>query len=182
MAKAVRPSRIRESCAVSNTMVVGGPGNPTPSTLSSIIVDGGTLKRELGNHGFSKIRKRGLVEVQNGHFHEESVLIVDGELNINRTLGSVSVGINSVQTVGRLTVGPQGTLLGQGTIRGKVNVPFGGTVLPGTSPGTLTIDGDYEQTGGLLGIEIAGTARGQFDVLAVTGNAAPWRGAAAGLC
>jgi hypothetical protein len=48
---------------------------------------------------------------------------------------------------------------------------FGGTIFPGTSPGTLTIDGNYEQTGGLLGIEVAGTAPGQFDVLAVTGNA-----------
>ena len=47
---------------------------------------------------------------------------------------------------------------------------FGGTVFPGISPGTLTIDGDYEQTGGLLGIEIAGTAPGQFDVLEVTGD------------
>ena len=42
---------------------------------------------------------------------------------------------------------------------------------PGTSPGTLTIEGDYEQTGGRAGDRDRRHAPGQFDVLAVTGNA-----------
>ncbi len=98
---------------------------------------------------------------------------------INAAAGSASVGRNKVENAGELTVGPGGSLRGGsgGIIRGKVVVlprganQFGGQVFPGTSPGTLTIDGDYEQTGGLLGIEIGGTAAGEFDVLAVTGDA-----------
>ena len=41
----------------------------------------------------------------------------------------------------------------------------------GNSPGTLTIDGDYSQTGsGQLLIEIAGIAPGLFDLLLVSGT------------
>ncbi|MCG3146454.1 MAG: hypothetical protein HONDAALG_04546 [Gammaproteobacteria bacterium] len=61
--------------------------------------------------------------------------------------------------------GNGGTLLG--------NLLNGGTVAPGTSPGTITVDGDYSQLpGGRLVIEIGGLAPGiDFDVLDVTGTA-----------
>jgi hypothetical protein len=74
---------------------------------------------------------------------------------------------------GALFVTPNGTLSGTGTIFGHVvllggNDAFTGEVLPGNSPGTLTIAGDFEQqAGGALGIQIAGTAAGQFDVLKI---------------
>ena len=59
-----------------------------------------------------------------------------------------------------------GVLRGAGTVRRIVN--SGGTVEPGSSPGTLTIDGDFTQTaGGTLKLEIAGSATGQFDRLIV---------------
>jgi hypothetical protein len=49
---------------------------------------------------------------------------------------------------------------------------FGGTVKPGTSPGTLTIGGDYTQgSSGRLEMEIAGTAAGSFDRLIVSARA-----------
>lgn len=64
-----------------------------------------------------------------------------------------------------------GTLSGGGTINGSVE-NSGGVVSPGASPGTLTLNGNYTQgTGGRLEIEIAGTGAGQFDALAVSGNA-----------
>lgn len=64
-----------------------------------------------------------------------------------------------------------GTLRGAGTIAGAVE-NTGGVVEPGDSPGTLTLSGSYVQgTGGKLEIEIAGTGAGQFDTLAVGGNA-----------
>jgi hypothetical protein len=63
-----------------------------------------------------------------------------------------------------------GTLKGDGTLGGPVSNP-GGTVAPGSSPGTLTIRGDYTQgAGGTLAEEIAGTTPGsQFDHLVVGG-------------
>jgi len=64
-----------------------------------------------------------------------------------------------------------GTLSGGGTLQGSVD-NSGGTVAPGASPGTLTISNGYTQgPGGSLAIEIAGTGAGQFDGLAVGGNA-----------
>ena len=103
-----------------------------------------------------------------------------------RVNGTLTIDANGIATVGHetlpadpfghLSISTGGILSGNGTIPGNVHVlggsnQFGGTVLPGNSPGTLTIGGDYEQDGGLLGIEMSGTLQGQFDVLAVTENA-----------
>jgi CSLREA domain-containing protein len=62
------------------------------------------------------------------------------------------------------------TLSGAGTI--VANVTSAGSVGPGTSPGILTINGNYTQvSGGILNIEIGGTTvETQFDRLAVTGS------------
>ncbi|QDT73690.1 beta strand repeat-containing protein [Lacipirellula limnantheis] len=46
----------------------------------------------------------------------------------------------------------------------------GGTLAPGTSPGTTTVNGNYTQSSGALEIELGGTSAGQFDLLSVTGN------------
>ena len=85
--------------------------------------------------------------------------------------GTLIAAANSTVQVqgGPLDVGT-GTLSGSGTIVGSVS-NAAGTVAPGASPGTLTIAGSYTQTGGTLLIELGGAAPGQFDVLAVSGNA-----------
>jgi hypothetical protein len=63
-----------------------------------------------------------------------------------------------------------GTIGGSGTINGFI-VNRGATVAPGSSPGTLTIDGDYTHDGEAeLVIEIGGTSPGEFDVLHVLGD------------
>jgi hypothetical protein len=70
-----------------------------------------------------------------------------------------------------MVVGTGGTLTGNGDIIGDVLVD-GGTVSPGTSPGTLSINGDFHQLPtGLLTMEIGGTTLGaQYDQLLVSGN------------
>jgi hypothetical protein len=64
-----------------------------------------------------------------------------------------------------------GFLTGTGTITGDVNNH--GILLPGTSPGTLSIEGDYAQdNSGSLIIEIAGYLQGtEYDFLDISGNA-----------
>ena len=64
-----------------------------------------------------------------------------------------------------------GTLKGAGTVTGNVN--NSGTISPGASPGTLTINGNFVQaSSGVLNMEIAGLTPGtQHDQLVVNGNA-----------
>jgi hypothetical protein len=84
--------------------------------------------------------------------------------------GGVLGGLGTVNVATLNLLG--GVLNGTGTIIGNVN-NTAGTVSPGASPGTLTIDGNYVQgSGGTLAIEIGGTAAGtQYDQLVVTGDA-----------
>jgi len=65
-----------------------------------------------------------------------------------------------------------GVLAGAGEIEGPVT-NAGGTVRPGASPGTLTIDGSFtQQAGGTLAVEVDGTQPGTaFDRLVVSGAA-----------
>ncbi|MGK9452940.1 autotransporter domain-containing protein [Acidithiobacillus caldus] len=69
---------------------------------------------------------------------------------------------------GSVLVDPNGELRGHGTVVG--NVTNNGTVYPGGSIGTLTVEGNYVQTpGGTLAIEVSPTA---YDVLKISGTAA----------
>jgi fibronectin-binding autotransporter adhesin len=74
-------------------------------------------------------------------------------------------------TVNTSTLTNTGRLTGVGTVTGSVDNQSG-AVAPGASPGTLTVNGSYTQgAAGSLEVEIAGTGAGQFDKLAVSGNA-----------
>jgi outer membrane autotransporter protein len=96
----------------------------------------------------------------------------------NTYLGNTTIDLGSLIVDGSIAsaqtfVNPGGLLGGGGMIGGSVL--NSGIVSPGHSPGTLgtlTVNGNYTQTAnGTLRIEIAGTAPGQFDLLAVGGHA-----------
>jgi hypothetical protein len=90
-------------------------------------------------------------------------------------------GMNSLSEIdgtftGNATVPSQATLWGTGTITGDLTND--GLVRPGEDaepvalPGTLTVDGNYDQpSDGTLRIDVDGTAPGQYSVLQVDGNA-----------
>ncbi len=66
------------------------------------------------------------------------------------------------------------TILGSGTLDvSGIAFTNAGIVIPGTSPGTLTITGNFPQaTTGVINIELGGTAAGtEYDVLAISGDA-----------
>ncbi len=71
------------------------------------------------------------------------------------------------QVLGDVTVGPGGTLRGDGMIVGDV-LNRGGLIGPGNSPGTLHIDGSLTQQGGVFDIEIASPSLS--DVIDVSGD------------
>lgn len=104
-----------------------------------------------------------------------------GTLNVSNTLtvwkhgtvdvtgsGKVTVGTGAAAAAGTLRVDSGGMLSGPGTIVGNV-VNAGGRVSPG-DPVTLTVDGDYLQTSGVLDLQVAGAGPGQADMLAATGD------------
>ncbi len=74
-------------------------------------------------------------------------------------------------TAGTLELSTGSVLSGFGTL--GANVTKGGEVRPGTTPGILTINGNYTQTSaGILRIEIGGLTPGtQFDQLKILGSA-----------
>jgi hypothetical protein len=89
---------------------------------------------------------------------------LDGSIKLNG--GSLSgPGKTPIRLIG-------GRVEGGGLITGDV-VNEGGTMAPGFSPGTITINGNYTQTStGRLDVEIGGTSPGSgYDQLIVKGNA-----------
>jgi hypothetical protein len=85
--------------------------------------------------------------------------------------GNANIGSGSNDAAGTLRVGPGGTLSGKGKIVGKV-INAGGTIHPGGSPGTLTIEGDLEaDADSMLQFTVHGLIAGdQYSQLVVTGN------------
>jgi hypothetical protein len=75
----------------------------------------------------------------NNNTYSGGTIVNNGTLLVSNTSGSGT-------GTGAVTVGPLGTLGGTGTISGKVTFTLsgsdGGTLAPGNTPGTLTIDDD----------------------------------------
>ncbi|MGN6370759.1 MAG: beta strand repeat-containing protein [Phycisphaerae bacterium] len=116
-----------------------------------------------------------------GHFLSAQITITDPATTLDVSAGNITVGgfgaadfrIDNGATVlaKSIAVHPDGILQGDGGhIKAKV-LNDGGTVHPGNSPGTLTIEDDYTQTDGTLDIEFAGTDPAQMDALNILGNA-----------
>jgi hypothetical protein len=131
---------------------------PTPQVNNA-----GTVRKTGG--GVSTIssiefNNSGLVEVLDGTLAFQGGLIQTA--GVTRLCGGSISGSSLIIDGGSLT--------GSGAI--SANLRTSGVVSPGDSPGTMTIDGEYWQapTGTLL-IELAGRDPGQFDVLAVSGQA-----------
>jgi len=77
---------------------------------------------------------------------------------------------------GGFTLDPAQFLKGNGTVVGNVTGSAGSTMSAGSSPGTLTIVGDYDQGGGTLLAELAGYDQGAatatgYDWILVNGQA-----------
>jgi hypothetical protein len=84
-----------------------------------------------------------------------------GRLDINNNIDTTAAGVVMVNG---------GTVGGNGRVNGRL-VNSLGIVSPGTSVGTLTVEGNYQQSaGGTLNIELGGTAVGQYDQLRVIGG------------
>ena len=186
---------IRGSVELSSQGVLGAP-NVTLRSGGSISVTDSLSRLTADERLFSFPSTQ--IEVSASGAIDAEVIEISGDLsndlggwvNASQRLalassGFLSVGLGAV-TVGEadpldgvLRIGPGGELAGSGHIQtistidfvGGVN-NFGGSIQIGSSPGVLTIEGNYEQgVDGELIVEIGGKAAGtEFDVLRVTGD------------
>jgi hypothetical protein len=105
------------------------------TTNSGIIRDSGTITNNgtFTNSGDVRITKSGVFNTSTNYTQ------TGGHTFVNGTLAATGPAIVDIQG---------GILSGHGTIDG--NVFMGGTIIPGASshPGTLTINGNYEEGGG----------------------------------
>jgi T5SS/PEP-CTERM-associated repeat protein len=81
--------------------------------------------------------------------------------------GVVTVRNGAILTAASLTINPNGTLNGDGTVAANV-ILAGGTIAPGNSPGTLSINGNLTTTSGTFDLELASAAL--VDHINVSGN------------
>jgi len=128
---------------------------------------GGTFNNATGIGNYGQINNAGsfiidtgasVTGVVTGTTDVSAYTQTAGLTNVN---GSLAASIINIQG---------GSLIGSGTISGPVLLGAGATVNPGSSPGTLTVNGDFTSSGNLK-FEIAGLGVGQFDVLKINGAA-----------
>lgn len=103
------------------------------------------------------------------------VLTISGTNAVTGTTGNSGVTIfnsGSVLTSTQFINGGGGTVQGVGTLVGDMQL-LDGTFIPGTSPGTFNITGNYTQgSTGVLEVEIGGLIQGSnYDFLNVGGSA-----------
>ena len=156
------------------------------TNLSGGTLSGGTYNvtgnGDLRIDGFidqlnAKVSVNGSGEIVGGTDINDNDIPAFVELNGIGSGGELNLLDGHTETIdGSMGINGGGRLTGVGTINGDVTNGGGsvgdtGEVSPGTSPGTLTVNGDYEQvTGGTLTIDIEGEGDGQFDVLNVIGS------------
>jgi hypothetical protein len=134
------------------------------------IASGGTLKNHGGLENYGTLNNKGLL-------NNDGVLYNYGTLNnmYNGIINGVDYIQNAGQTINNGTMSQTitingGTLKGTGSITGNVTIGSGGTVMPGNSRGTLTINGNVLCSGNLI-FDMEGLGNGQYSVLDINGNA-----------
>jgi hypothetical protein len=139
-----------------------------PSRFDEVRITGGTATVDaIGQQaGWMRIGiaagDNGALQISSGELEAFEGVDVGG---VSAGAGTLHLGSSGKLAAPVVMVNSQGVLSGQGTIEG--NVLNQGEVRPGTSPGTLTVDGDFIQdSNGELMIEVASGAR--FDRLVVS--------------
>ncbi len=145
--------------ALKARQVITNSAAATTSTLTvSNIADctfPGLLVAGAGTVALTK-QGTGILTLEGDNTYEGPTVVEGGELRINGT-----------QTGAGLITVNNGTLGGRGTV-GPVTVNSGGTLAPGESIGTFTVNGDLSLAG-TLHVEVDGTGLGSVDLLNVSG-------------
>ncbi len=140
----------------------GGLGMRNEGTINNLAGGIFTNVKSLGNTG--QINNAGTFIINAG----AGVTDVTGVLGTyTQTAGLTTVNGSLIGS----TISIQGgTLNGSGSITGPLSIGGSASLNPGSSPGTLTVNGNFSNAGLML-FEIAGLAPGQYDQLKINGSA-----------
>jgi len=165
-------------------------GSPVSSSLNTIALNvgsngEGTLLIEDGGRGFSfdaasiGVNASGTIIVSGSDAitARKSGLAVLGTLTVGSADGVSGVLLlnGGEVSASTLIVESDGIVAGNGTLSVDAvhRIVNGGSIDPGLSPGRLVFQGNFEQRpSGMLRMQAAGLAAGQFDVLHVSGDVA----------
>ena len=101
-----------------------------------------------------------------------NTITLGSRATLDTTTGSVDATNTGPQAAaGTLRVGFNGTLTGIGKVKGNVLSVEAGRIIPDSTLGTLTIDGNFTQTSGQLFFRIEGQAPNQYSHLDIAGTA-----------
>ncbi|MBA7625249.1 hypothetical protein ES703_32675 [subsurface metagenome] len=134
---------------------------------SAFIDNPGTINNSFvgGGHAFGTINNSGIIN-NSGTINNNVGWHTFGIINNSGTIDNSGTINNSLGTFNN-----QGLFKGTGTFVGTLDTGTG-TVAPGSSAGTMFVDGDYILDGsGILDIEVGGFTPGSFDLLDITGTA-----------
>ena len=144
--------------AVGNYLLVDGAGSVFSNRISTTVGNGANTGNRINVTNGGVLHAGGLLNV-----HSNSTVNAAGSIWVGQGRPSVQTvnvlhtnsNSNSVLTVnglvaaeGTVTVATRGVLGGAGTVQSDVIITNGGTLTPGNSPGTLTVDGDLTWLGG----------------------------------
>ena len=137
----------------------------------------GTVTEEFINIGVLTKNTAGTTTTMNIPFSNNgTVEVLEGSLVFQQGLENgedvvLDLGGGTLNPGETLTIDSGDSLIGSGAL--SANLTNSGTVSPGNSPGTITVNGDYTQeASGTLAIEIGSTTPGtEHDQLVVTGAA-----------
>ena len=131
-------------------------GNNASTEVTGVIRDGGPLAPAAVGGSLTKVGT-GQLTLSGANLYTGKTIVNEGALLVNGSTLSPETVVNLL-----------GLLGGSGTVGGSL-VNYG-TLSPGNSPGTLTVEGNYSQEGsGNLRLEVAST--GVFDKLQIGGSA-----------
>lgn len=120
---------------------------------------------------FGQFTNAGLVQIK-GKLATDTYTQSGGQLDLQAYLDNGEAGPLGLAVIQGNTIQLNGgTLTGAGTIIGNL-INNGGSIVPGHSAGSISVQGNYTQgPNGLLALEIGGTQPGQYDQLLVSGTA-----------
>ena len=155
-------------------------------TFALPLANSGTLNVQSGTFAATAaVANSGTLNVQSGTFAATAAVANSGTVSISSGATLSDTGAAYTQSAGTTNLTGTlssnqtvsltgGTLAGTGTIAASL-LNSSATVSPGASgsPGILTVSGSYDQSGGSLSIDFAGTTPGSgYSQLVVAGNVA----------